>query len=257
MLPQKASTLKVSYKNKKAEIEIFFLRKNTPLPKISSYIQSYQHPISSTNSKETKKVHFENDKADSEDDEVEEESEESTDEESTEEEEVEDEEHSLLLLENDYKKDIQIKNLKNQCILEASSDGLTIPANSSKTIIIKKPKDELRGLMYSFEITSTKILQKTGILDPCHNFITNKKSLEIRIHNRSNDNIILDPGEEIGILEKLNLKEDTIIQAYDVEKDIHLCTMEMTEAMDKETSDEDKETLEAEKYITDRIGLAL
>ncbi|KAG1438953.1 hypothetical protein G6F57_019620 [Rhizopus arrhizus] len=114
---------------------------------MSSYIQSYQHPISSTNSKETKKVHFEDDKTDSEEDEVDEESEESTDEESTEEEEAEDEEHSLLLLENNYKEDIQIKNLKDQCILEASSDGLIIPANSSKTIIIKKPKDELTELL--------------------------------------------------------------------------------------------------------------
>ncbi|KAG0927082.1 hypothetical protein G6F32_012991 [Rhizopus arrhizus] len=209
--------------------------------------QSYQHPISSTNSKETKKVHFEDDKTDSEEDEVDEESEESTDEESTEEEEAEDEEHSLLLLENNYKEDIQIKNLKDQCILEASSDGLIIPANSSKTIIIKKPKDELTELLYNFEITSTKILQKSGVLDPCHNFIINRKSLEIRIYNRSNDSMILDPGEEIGILEKLNLKEDTIVQAYHVEKNLHLCTMEMTDEMDKETSDEDKETLETEK----------
>ena len=249
-----SSTLKVSYKNKKAEIEIFFLRKNTPLPKMSSYIQSYQHPISSTNSKETKKVHFEDDKTDSEEDEVDEESEESTDEESTEEEEAEDEEHSLLLLENNYNEDIQIKNLNDQCILEASSDGLIIPANSSKTITIKKPKDDLTELLYNFEITSTKILQKSGVLDPCHNFIINRKSLEIRIYNRSNDSVILDPGEEIGTLEKLNLKEDTIIQAYHVEKNLHLCTMKMTDEMDKETLDEDKETLETEKYNKLEVG---
>ncbi|KAG1146906.1 hypothetical protein G6F37_011876 [Rhizopus arrhizus] len=68
--------------------------------------------ISSTNSKETKKAHFEDDKTDSEEDEVDEESEESTDEESTEEE-SEDEEHSLLLLENNYKEDIQIKSFKD------------------------------------------------------------------------------------------------------------------------------------------------
>lgn len=40
----------MSYKNKTAELDITFLRKNDT-PKVNSYQQTYQNPISSTNNK--------------------------------------------------------------------------------------------------------------------------------------------------------------------------------------------------------------
>ncbi|KAG0898588.1 hypothetical protein G6F33_013306 [Rhizopus arrhizus] len=53
-----SSTLKVAYKDQKAELPITFLRKKERVPKMVTYTQNYQNPISLTNSS-PKRVHFE------------------------------------------------------------------------------------------------------------------------------------------------------------------------------------------------------
>ncbi|KAG0846995.1 hypothetical protein G6F17_012933 [Rhizopus arrhizus] len=53
-----SSTLKVAYKDQKAELPITFLRKKEQVPKMVTYTQNYQNPISLTNSS-PKRVHFE------------------------------------------------------------------------------------------------------------------------------------------------------------------------------------------------------
>ncbi|KAG1142505.1 hypothetical protein G6F37_012626 [Rhizopus arrhizus] len=109
-----SSTLKVAYKNKKAELEISFLRKNTTLPKVSSYTQKYEHPISLTNSKETKHVRFEAEPQHDDDSTDQDEESEDSSEESTEEELEDEEDESLLLLENDKEDDIKHQILQKQ-----------------------------------------------------------------------------------------------------------------------------------------------
>ncbi|KAG0925259.1 hypothetical protein G6F57_017307 [Rhizopus arrhizus] len=109
-----SSTLKVTYKNKKAELEISFLRKNTTLPKVSSYTQKYEHPISLTNSKETKHVRFEAEIQDDDDSTDQDEESEDSSEESAEEELEDEEDESLLLLENDKEDDIKHQILQKQ-----------------------------------------------------------------------------------------------------------------------------------------------
>lgn len=64
-----SSTLKVTYKNKKAEIEIIYIRKGAPLPKMLSYQQNYQHPVSLTNSSPAKPMTEEIDTSEDDDDE--------------------------------------------------------------------------------------------------------------------------------------------------------------------------------------------
>ncbi|EIE80635.1 hypothetical protein RO3G_05340 [Rhizopus delemar RA 99-880] len=248
-----SSTLKVAYKNKKAELEISFLRKNTTLPKVSSYTQKYEHPISLTNSKETKHVRFEAETQDDDDStDQDEESEESSDE-SVEEELEDEEDESLLLLENDKDDDIKILNQGNDMLLKAPSHGLTIATNTSKTIWVRKSKNELKNMIYNLEITNLKVMDAMGYFDSCLNLVTNRKSIEIRIYNRSSNDILLDPDEEIGIIEKINPQEDSIIQAYNVDTNPHLYVMEMSESNNTEKNEEGM-LLESDKYKKIEIG---
>jgi hypothetical protein len=63
----------------------------------------------------------------------------------------------------------------------------------------------------------------------------------------------LDPDEEIGIIEKINPQEDSIVQAYNVDTNPHLCVMEMSESNNKEKNEEDM-LLEPDKYTKLEIG---
>lgn len=65
------STMKVNYKNKMAELDISFVRKSVSLPKMSVTVQSYKPPVSATNSKQDKHVHFEDQTIEISDDEIE------------------------------------------------------------------------------------------------------------------------------------------------------------------------------------------
>lgn len=246
------SSLKVSYKNKKAELEITFLRKTSSVPKISSYTQGYEKPVSLTNSEQAKHVHFEDELQD---EDSSDQDDESTEEEDSAEEELEDEQtETLLLLENEKEDDIQAINQGTDILLEAPQNGLTVPSSTSKTIWIKKPKNEQRNLIYNLEITNPKVINSMGCFDSCLNLITNRKSLEIRIFNRSPTDMSFDPGEEIGIIEKINPESDTIIQAYELDSSPQLCMMETTEfALENEMENNNK-LLESEKYKKLDIG---
>ena len=248
-----SSTLKVTYKNKKAELEISFLRKNTTLPKVSSYTQKYEHPISLTNSKETKHVRFEAEIQDDDDSTDQDEESEDSSEESAEEELEDEEDESLLLLENDKEDDIKVLSQGNDMLLKAPPHGLTIASNTSKTIWVRKLENERKDIIYNLEITNPKIMDAMGYFDSCLNLVTNRKSIEIRIYNRSSKDILLDPDEEIGIIEKINPQEDSIVQAYNVDTNPHLCVMEMSESNNKEKNEEDM-LLEPDKYTKLEIG---
>ncbi|KAG0904686.1 hypothetical protein G6F33_012743 [Rhizopus arrhizus] len=237
-----SSTLKVAYKNKKAELEITFSRKKSTVPRISSYEQVYEYPVSSTNSKPNKQVHFEDESQES--DSTEEESEEiSEDDDEIEEEPDEMPDESLLLLEDDEKKiDVQVSAQMKEMLLEAPPHGMTLAANTSKIIWIRKPKNEHKNLIYNLEITNPKISESMGYFDPCSSLVVNRKSLEIRIYNRSTKDILLDPGEEIGVIEKLDPQEDSIVQAYNIHSNHHLCVLESSEFIiqNKNKNDETK-----------------
>ncbi|KAG1580706.1 hypothetical protein G6F48_010280 [Rhizopus delemar] len=250
---EEINTTAVSYKNKKAELEITFLRKTSSVPKISSYTQGYEKPVSLTNSEQAKHVHFEDELQD---EDSSDQDDESTEEEDSAEEELEDEQtETLLLLENEKEDDIQAINQGTDILLEAPQNGLTVPSSTSKTIWIKKPKNEQRNLIYNLEITNPKVINSMGCFDSCLNLITNRKSLEIRIFNRSPTDMSFDPGEEIGIIEKISPESDTIIQAYELDSSPQLCMIETTEfALENEMENNNK-LLESEKYKKLDIGM--
>ena len=211
-----SSTLKVSYKNKKAELEISFLRKNTPIPKMTSQTQNYHKPISLTNSKE-RHVHFkEGHEKDSSEEEYDT-SESSTEEEnSTDDDSHQEEPESLLVLENDVKQDTTFINQKENCKIHASSHGMIIPANSSSTIFIHKDKEEMqntRNYIYHFEKTTPKLKDTSGFFDQNAELIVNRKSIKIHLYNRTSNDVLFEPHEEIGTLEKFDLRKENV-QAY-------------------------------------------
>ncbi|KAG1438608.1 hypothetical protein G6F56_012587 [Rhizopus delemar] len=104
-------------------------------------------------------------------------------------------------------------------------------------MVIQKSKDDPKDLFYSFELTNNTLSKTSGCFDPCNNFITNKKNMELRLHNRGSEDIVLDPDEEIGIIEKFTTEQ--VVQAYDLTTDQHLCVMEDT----RESEPEPDETL--------------
>ncbi|CEJ05474.1 hypothetical protein RMCBS344292_19414 [Rhizopus microsporus] len=135
------STLKVEYKSKKAEIEIIYIRRGVPLPKMHSYQQTYQKPVNHTNSSPTKPaieesdISEDDDEKESDDDTIEDDEVEETDDDSNEE-----EDESLLVLENEGKKEVTINSFKEIHIIQASNTGLIIPPNSSIMLTLNKPE---------------------------------------------------------------------------------------------------------------------
>ncbi|KAG1372126.1 hypothetical protein G6F61_011330 [Rhizopus arrhizus] len=250
------STLKVIYKNRKAELEISFLRKSTPHPKMISFKENYQQPISQTNSKSSKHVHFEdrvNDEETNSDTESEEEdsSEEDYEEE---EEEGEEEEESLLLLEDDATEKIIFINSKDKITLKSSECGLNIPANSTKIVHVKKPKNNTNNSLYNFELINDKLFKATGCFDSCVNLINNKKSLEVRIYNRGKEDIILDPDEEIGIIETFDPIQDTVIQSYGPALNPHLCVIENLYEEENGIPPQDSDAIPEKEYKKIEVG---
>ncbi|KAG0998093.1 hypothetical protein G6F27_013888 [Rhizopus arrhizus] len=148
-----SESLKVSYKNQKAELPITFLRKQEKIPKITTYTQTYKNPVSQTNSN-SKHVHFE------------EEADESTEEYSTEDESIEhsdediysaedelsDKEHqeegndeSLLVLEKESDQEIEIITNNNDQIIRAPKEGMILKAYTSSTFQLKKPPGQSKS----------------------------------------------------------------------------------------------------------------
>ncbi|KAG0821045.1 hypothetical protein G6F19_012135 [Rhizopus arrhizus] len=234
-----SSTLKVTYKNKKAEIEIIYIRKGAPLPKMLSYQQNYQHPVSLTNSSPAKPMTEEIDTSEDDDDEE-------NDEESSEDDkeiyndDSEDEDDSLLVLENEEKKEVTITRFKETYVIQASSTGLTIPPNSSITLTLEKPEKGSTEWFYHFDTLHHLLKSSSGIFDTCSSFIVNKRTIEIRFFNRTNSEIVIKPEEELGILEKFNLNQDVIVSSYNLRADLEMCTLEIN---NKEVINDDNQPL--------------
>ena len=232
-------TLKVKYKHQKAKLPIYYERRNVILPKMRSYQQTYQLPISLTNNK-LEEVDEEQ-SSDSHDEDVEETE---TDDESSEddlEEEVmydEKEVQTLLVLEDGKKEEVHITSFKDSHLIQATNSGLTIPANSSMTLTLDKPEKEVPNLVYHFETTQPKINNASGYFDTCSTLIVNKQTVDIRFFNRTNKEIIIEPGEELGILERYNLLRDKVISAYTLQTNQELCTIEASTCTNKDKSTE-------------------
>ncbi|KAG1605713.1 hypothetical protein G6F46_013534 [Rhizopus delemar] len=203
-----------------------FIRKNAALPKIKALHQNYQQPISLTNSKITKHVHFNNEESDESHDMDTDSSTESEESYSEEEDAEKEEEQSLLVLDDDQGEKVDIILEKETYRIKASSTGLTIHANTSKTITIDKPMEERNNHVYLFDVTHPTLLPAQGYFDPCTSLVSNKRNLEIHIFNRTGKDIQIEPEEELGILEKFNLQKDIIVNAYNLH--VHPATMVQT-----------------------------
>lgn len=246
-----SSSLKVSYKNQKAELPISFLRKQEAVPRATSYTQTYQNPISLTNST-TKHVHFENEN--SEEDTEETSTEEEIEEYSSEDEEgslEEEEQDSLLILEDDSEQDVNIEETDQDQIVRASKEGMILYANTSNTFHLEKPPHHSRNITYSFEVTNKNILRVMGYFDLNTSIIINKKSIDVHIYNRSNQDIYLKPNEEIGRLEKFNLQSEDTVQGYQFNRDVDLFALEHSS---KHEQSAEEETIAQETYSKLEVG---
>jgi len=96
-------------------------------------------------------------------------------------------------------------------------------------------------------------MQSSGYFDQSSSFIVNKKSLDIRIYNRTENDIYLEPGEEIGILEAHDLNDDAIIKAYEVDRNSTLCTLEH-DVIEQNLNKEEQDTLKPQLLEKLEIG---
>ncbi|KAG1418570.1 hypothetical protein G6F58_005022 [Rhizopus delemar] len=151
------------------------------------------------------------------------------------------EEQSLLVLDDDQGEKVDIILEKETYRIKASSTGLTIHANTSKTITIDKPMEERNNHVYLFDVTHPTLLPAQGYFDPCTSLVSNKRNLEIHIFNRTGKDIQIEPEEELGILEKFNLQKDTIVNAYNLSDNPELCALERRHISEVE---EDEKTLD-------------
>ncbi|KAG1419562.1 hypothetical protein G6F58_004549 [Rhizopus delemar] len=245
-----SASLKVSYKNQKAELEISFLRKSVAPPKVTMYTQTYKNPISLTNSKSIKQVHFEEDSSSDIEQSDEESSPYDEEDEISEEEtsELEYEEKPLLLLEDSNIEQVVIEEETEKYIIRASEDGLNLQANTSKSIHMDKPKAD-QNIWYNFEPTNDQLIVKSGYFDVCSSLVVNKKSIEIKLYNRTTEDVIFQPYEELGWLEKFNTQ--SILQAYEVEENLQLCMMEQNI---EEKKEKEEPMLEHELFIKLETG---
>ncbi|CEG84874.1 Putative Retrotransposon protein (Fragment) [Rhizopus microsporus] len=210
-----------------------------------SYQQTYQNPVSLTNSSPMRPTIEESDI--SEDDEEEESEDDTTEDdelEDTDNDDNEEEDESLLVLENEGKKEVTITNFKETHIIQASSAGLIIPPNSSITLTLDKPEKGSTEWFYNFNTLHRLLRSSSGIFDSCSSFIVNKRTIEIRFFNRTNTEILINPGEELGILEKFNLNQDFVISSYNLRSNPEMCTLEIS---NKEDIQNDQPLLDKDK----------
>ncbi|KAG1467457.1 hypothetical protein G6F57_013005 [Rhizopus arrhizus] len=257
-----SASLKVSYKNRKAELPISFLRKKDNIPKMTTYQQMYQNPTSLTNSTE-KKVRFEKDGSeennstgeDSEDTSESELTEESNEEDySTEDESSEEERNdtdSLLVLNNDDTQELDIVRDNTEIVIQAPKEGMVLKAHTSNSFQIKKPTGTTKNNTYSLEITNKDITQVMGYFDISTSIVINKKSIDVHLYNRSDYDIYLKPYEEVGRLEAFDLQNEEMVQAYQLNRDTDLYVLEEDQAEHDTT---DNESLDQETYTKLEIG---
>ncbi|KAG0816919.1 hypothetical protein G6F19_012848 [Rhizopus arrhizus] len=250
-----SSTLKVAYKDQKAELPITFLRKKERVPKMVTYTQSYQNPISLTNSS-PKRVHFEDDTTDVYSEELST-SEENFDEDYSAEDESSEGEHetnssdTLLVLEQDKEQKIEVLVEETEKIIRAPKEGMIIKAHTSSTFYIDRSPKDHRKFTYNFEIINKKVLEATGYFDMNSNIIINKRNIEVHLYNRSELDIHLQPYEEIGRIEEYNLENEEMIQAYQLNRNHDLFVLEETHSNDED----DDEVIDSEEYAKLEIYL--
>ena len=253
-----SSTLKVAYKDQKAELPISFLRKKERIPKMVTYTQSYRDPISLTNSSQ-KKVHFEDEIEDNSTDESSEElssSDDNTNEKYSSDDELSEGEHerngsdALLVLEQDKEQEIEILFEEAENIVQAPKEGMTIKANTSNTFRISKTPKDYKKFTYSFDITNKDVLGAMGYFDMNSNIVINKRNIEIHLYNRSAYDVHLQSHEEIGRIEEHNLENEEMIQAYQLNKNHDFYVLEETHSDDEE----DDELIDSETYAKLEVG---
>ncbi|KAG1471608.1 hypothetical protein G6F57_011319 [Rhizopus arrhizus] len=257
-----SSSLKVSYKKQKAELPISFLRRKESVPKMISHTQTYQNPVSMTNSS-PKRVHFEDesyesDSTESDDSEEISESDEVSDEDYTAENESSEEElpqeqieTSLLVLDKNMEQYIELVPEEKENIVRAPKDGVVLKAFTINTFRIDKPPGNHRKLTYNFNVINKHISEAMGYFDINSNIIINKRNVEIHIYNRSGNNIYLKPHEEIGVLEEYDLENEEMIQAYQLNKNYDLFVMEKDVDSNEDT---ENETIDQDAYAKLEIG---
>ncbi|EIE91156.1 hypothetical protein RO3G_15867 [Rhizopus delemar RA 99-880] len=256
-----SESLKVSYKNQKAELPITFLCKQEKIPKITTYTQTYKHPVSQTNSN-SKHVHFEEEADESTEEEYssEEESIEHSDEDiysaedelSDREHQEEDNDQSLLVLEKESDQEIEIITNNNDQIIRAPKEGMILKAYTSSTFQLKKPPGQSKSVTYSFELTNPDIIQAMGYFDLNATIVLNNKSIEIHLYNRSKKDIHLQSFEKIGKLEKIDLQNEEVIQAYQLNKEADLYTMEYNQ--NSETESDEEKMIDKDSYAKVEVG---
>jgi hypothetical protein len=80
----------------------------------------------------------------------------------------------------------------------------------------------------------------------------NKRTIEIRFFNRTNAIIDIKPGEELGVLERYNLHQDTIVSAYNLQSNPELCTLEA--GNNRNRHNEEQKLLDPSLYDKLEIG---
>lgn len=243
-----SSTMQVTYKDKKAEIDISFVRKTALPPKMRSQEITYKKPVSITNTN-TKQVHFEDVTT------TEEEPEESYDasESSNDtDEESEEETETLLVLDDKEIQETSIIQQKEEYLIQATDQGLVIPAHASSTFTIQKDKNEKQNqkdYVYHFETTNPKLEKAQGFFDHCAEVVVNRKSIVIHLYNRTRQDIALLPQEDIGVLEKFDLRNEDIIQAYQMNREHDLFALQ-----ESDPDNPKNEQLEDELYNKLEVG---
>ncbi|EIE85841.1 hypothetical protein RO3G_10551 [Rhizopus delemar RA 99-880] len=136
-----------------------------------TYTQSYQNPISLTNSS-PKRVHFEDEATEDTEETYSEElsnSEEISEEDYSAEDEVSDDElekgESRLVLEEEKEQKIELLSEEARKIIRAPEQGMAIKAHSSCNFRVEKPSKGYRKLIYGFDITNQDILDAMCYFD--------------------------------------------------------------------------------------------
>ena len=129
-------------------------------------VQTYKPPVSATNSKQDKHVHFEDQTIEKSDDDEEEETDDNSSDSSEEDsdDDYEEEEESLLLLEDHNTPEIILQDQPDKIIVKGSENGFQIPTNSMRSIVIQKPKDDPKDLFYNFELTKKHLVKSLWML---------------------------------------------------------------------------------------------
>ncbi|KAG1610927.1 hypothetical protein G6F45_013186 [Rhizopus arrhizus] len=91
-----------------------------------------------------------------------------------------------------------------------------------------------------------------GYFDLNATIVLNNKSIEIHLYNRSKKDIHLQSFEKIGKLEKIDLQNEEVIQAYQLNKEADLYTMEYNQ--NSETESDEEKMIDKDSYAKVEVG---